>query len=250
MDKKHLLLILVFSFIPFVFHLLTVVPVGTDSSFFYLFSCGNEKIPASVDIPFLSKTFFELLPCNLILFKGVSLIALVVSSIIVAKMGELFNKKHGWTAGVLVFLSTAWLHFHVQVEDDLLGYPIVFLANYFFLRGQLEKNNSLKLLAVALVLFTGIFVWKGALLYLVAYSFFFVFALIALVGSLLYIGFGAIRGLLGNRLIGENLNVFDLFLSPNSGVSQLSFGHGLGFLGIYLYTRKVIAQQIFQQSNC
>ena len=234
-----MLLILLFSFIPFVFHLLTVVPVGTDSSYFYLFSCDNEKIPLTVDIPFLSETFFQLLPCNLFLFKAVSLIALVLSSIIVAKTGELFNKKIGWTAGVLVFLSTAWLHFHVQIEDDLLAYPILFLANYFFLRGQLQKNNSLKVLAVVLVLFTGIFVWKGALLYLIAYSFFFVFALITLVASLLYIGFGAIRGLLGNRLIGENLNAFDLFLSPNSGISQLSFGHGLGFLGIYLYTRKV-----------
>lgn len=239
MNRKHLLLILVFSCIPFVFHLLTVVPIGTDSSFFYLFSCGNDKIPSTVEIPFLSRIFFELLPCNLFLFKAVSLITLVFSSIIVAKMGELFNKKHGWTAGVLVFLSTAWLHFHVQVEDDLLAYPVLFLANYFFLKGQQEKNNSLKVLAVVLVLFTGIFIWKGALLYLVAYSFFFVFALITLVASLLYIGFGAIKGLVGNRIINENLNVFDLFLSPNSGISQLSFGHGLGFLGIYLYTRKV-----------
>ncbi len=239
MERKHLLLILLFGFIPFVFHLLTVVPVGTDSSFFYLFSCSNEVIPSNIDIPFLSRIFFELLPCNLILFKGVSLIALVFSSIIVAKMGELFNKKHGWTAGVLVFLSTAWLHFHVQVEDDLLAYPVLFLANYFFLRGQLQKNNSLKVLAVALVLFVGIFIWKGALLYLAAYSFFFLFALITLVISLLYIGFGAIKGLLGNKLVNENLNVFNLFLSPNSGISQLSFGHGLGFLGIYLYTRKI-----------
>ncbi len=239
MERKHLLLILLFSFLPFVFHLLTVVPVGTDSSFFYLFSCSNEKIPTNIEIPFLSKLFFELLPCNLILFKAVSLIALVFSSIIVAKTGELFNKKLGWTAGVLVFLSTAWLHFHLQVEDDLLAYPILFLANYFFLRGQLVKNNSLKVLAVVLVLFTGIFVWKGALLYLVAYSFFFVFALITLVGSLLYIGFGAIKGLVGNKIINENLDVFNLFLSPNSGISQLSFGHGLGFAGIYLYTRKI-----------
>ncbi len=78
------------------------------------------------------------------MFKAVSLMALVLSSIIVAKMGELFNKKHGWTAGVLVFLSTAWLHFHVQVEDDLLGYPIVFLANYFFLRGLLAKAHQVQ----------------------------------------------------------------------------------------------------------
>ena len=232
-------MLLVFSFLPFFFHVLTVVPVGTDSSFFYLFSCGNEKIPTTVDIPFLSRIFFELLPCNLILFKGISLIVLFFSSVIVAKTGELFNKKHGWTAGALVFLSTAWLHFHVQVEDDLLAYPILFLANYFFLKGQLDKDNKLKIIAVALVLFVGIFVWKGALLYLAAYSLFFVFALITLVASLLYIGFGAIKGLLGNDIISENLNVFSLFVSPNSGISQLSFGHGLGFLGIYLYTRRI-----------
>ncbi len=239
MNRNHLLLILLFSAIPIFFHFLTVVPVGTDSSFFYLFSCSNQNIPTTVDIPIFSRLFFEFLPCNLFLFKGISLIVLFLSSLIVAKTGELFDKKYGWTAGVLVFLSTAWIHFHLQVEDDILAYPILFLANYFFLRGQLYKNNSLKVLAVVLVLFVGIFIWKGALLYLVSYSFFFLIALIALVGSFLYIGFGAIKGLAGNTLISENLNVVNLFLSPNSGISQLSFGHGLGFLGIYLYTRKI-----------
>ncbi len=239
MERKHVLLILLFSALPFVFHILTVVPLGTDSSFFYLLSCSDQNIPTNIEIPFLSKAFFELLPCNLVLFKGISLIVLFFSSIIVAKTGELYNKELGWIAGVLVFLSTAWLHFHVQVEDDLLAYPILFLANYFFLKGQLDKNNKLKILAVVLVLFVGISIWKGALLYLVAYSFFSVFALILLVFSLLYIGFGAIRGLLGNTIVNENLDAFSLFLSPNSGISQLSFGHGLGFAGIYLYTRKI-----------
>ncbi len=240
MKRKHLLLILLFSFLPFVFHVLTPVPIGGDAPFFFLFSCSAPNIPTTVAIPFLSEMFFNILPCNQVLFKLVSSIMLFASSVIVAKTGELFDKENGWLAGVLVFASIAWIHFHIQIEDDILGYPILFLANYFFLKGQLDKNNSLKVIAIVLVLFVGGFIWKGALLYLVAYSFFFLLAFITLIGSLLYIGFGSLKGLfVGNRLINENLNFFDLFLSPNSGIGQLGFGHGIGLVGLYIYTRRI-----------
>jgi len=231
LNLKQILIIAFFSFIPFLFHVLHPVVLGTDAVFFYLFSCQAQNIP-SVPIQPIAKLFFEALPCNLLAFKFVSSIFLFASSLIVAKIGELFDKKYGWLAGLFVFFSTAWLGFHIQIEDDLLGYPILFGAVYFFLKGIKGNSEISKALAVALVLFTGIFVWKGALLYLVAFSLFWLPALIILFFSLFYIGFGSIGALLGNDLIQENMN---FVLASLAGAGTLGLGHGMGLVGLYIY---------------
>lgn len=232
LNRKHILIIAFFAFIPFFFYLFFPTLLGADSFYFYVVSCDGAS---GGDIPLLSRIFFDLMPCNLTAFKYLSFFVLLVSSLIVAKTGELFNKQFGWTAGVFVFISIAWVHFHVQIEDDLLAYPVLFLANYFFLKGQLNKDNGRKLFAVVLVVFTGALIWKGALLYLVAYTFFFVTSLVILYASLYYIGFGAMHALLGNDLIQENMNAF---LLSTLGPRTLGLGHGLGLIGLYLFTRR------------
>ena len=183
----------------------------------------------------MSEWFFKLLPCDLFVFKAVSFVAMFISAIIIGKTGELFDKKHGWMAGILVFISISFTHSFLQVEDDLLGYPVLFLANYFFLKSGFNKSNYLKALAVALVLITGALLWKGALLYLVVYSFFFVLGIIVLYSVLYYIGFGAMHALLGNNLIQENVNGFLSLLQPGT----LGFGHGIGLLGMYILNRRI-----------
>lgn len=232
MQKKQVLLIAFFSFIPFLFHVLHPLVLGTDAVFFYLFSCGASNIP-QVPIQPLAKLLFEALPCNLIVFKFVSSIFLFASSLIVAKIGELFDKKYGWLAGVFVFFSIAWLGFHIQIEDDLLGYPILFGSVYFFLKGMRDNDRFSKALAVALVLFVGAFVWKGALLYLAAFSFFWLPSLIILLFVLFYIGFGSIGALFGNSLIQENMDFVKTFLFAGAG--SIGLGHGMGLVGVYIY---------------
>lgn len=236
MKAIYVLIIGLLSLIPFFFHALTITPMGTDAVYFYLFSCQAPNIPTNIEIPFLSKLFFESLPCDLLSFKFVSSLFLFVSALVVAKIGELFDKEYGWLAGVFVFISTAWLNFHIQIEDDILGFPLLFMATYFFLIGQMEnKGNKWKAISIALVLFTGAFVWKGALLYLVAFSFFWVPALITLFGVFFIIGFGSLDQLVGKNMVAENMNVllYTLF-----GTGTLGLGHGMGLVGLYFYRQR------------
>jgi len=228
-EGKHYAWIGLFSLIVFMFHVVHPFMVGTDSYYVYAFSCEQEVNPDGLQ--FLARLFFEYYPCDLLAYKFLSAIVLFVSSVIVAKTGELFDKKNGWLAGLLVFVSIAWVHWHIQIEDDLLGYPVLFLANYFMLKGSLNKSNLWRLIAIALVLFTGALIWKGALLYLAIYSFFFLIALITLFGVLYYIGFGAMHALIGNPYILENWHGLS-FRTPG-------LGHGVGLLGLYLFTRKI-----------
>ncbi len=220
---------------PFVAYLFFPTFLGADSFYFYVFSCGQANIPV-IDIPILSRLVFELMPCNMFAFKFLFFIAIFVSTIIVGKMGELFDKEHGWLAGVFVFLSIAWVHTFVQIEDDILAMPFLLIANYWFLKAGIDKSNGHEIAAVALVVITGALLWKGALLYLVVYTFFSTLSIIVLYASLFYIGFGAIKGLLGNDLVQENLNGFLLSLL---GARTLGFGHGFGLLGMYLLTKRV-----------
>lgn len=236
MRLNQFFIIAFLSFTPFFFHVLHPLVLGTDAVFFYLFSCGATNIP-QVPIQPLAKLFFEALPCDLTVFKFVSSIFLFASSLIVAKIGELFDKNYGWLAGVFVFFSIAWLGFHIQIEDDLLGYPILFGALYFFLKGLYgDGGNRSKAISVALIIFTGAFVWKGALLYLVIFSLFWFPALIILLVVLAFIGFGAIGALFGNDLIQENMNFVLGFLA---GAGTIGLGHGLGLIGLYIYRKKV-----------
>ena len=223
------------SLMPFVAYLLFPTLLSADSFYFYSFSCGQDNIP-TINIPLFSEAFFKGLPCDLFAFKSIFFVVLFISSIIVAKTGELYDKTYGWLAGVFVFISIAWVHGHVGIEDDLLGFPVLFLANYLFLKSGIEKSSRGKVLAAALVVFTGALLWKGALLYLVVYTFFSVLAIIILYTSFFYIGFGAIKGLLGNDFSQENMNAFFLSLL---GSKTLGFGHGIGLLGMYILTKRI-----------
>lgn len=236
MNKKHLLVLGLLSLIPFLVYAFGIETlIGADSFYFFALSCGQENIP-EIGIPILSRILFELMPCSLFAFKALFFVVLFVSTIIISKTGELFDKEHGWLAGVFVFISIAWVHGFVGIEDDILGYPVLFLANYFFLKAGIEKSNRGKVLAVALVILTGTLLWKGALLYLVVYTFFSTFSLVILYASLFYIGFGSMNALLGNDLVQENANAFLLSLL---GSRTLGFGHGIGLLGMYVLTRRL-----------
>lgn len=220
---------------PFVAYLFFPTFLGADTFYFYVFSCGQENIP-NIDTPIVSKLFFQLMPCSILAFKLLFFVAIFASTIIVGKTGELFDKKNGWMAGVFVFISIAWIHTFVQIEDDILGIPFLLIANYWFLKAGIDKSNGHEIAAVALVVLTGALLWKGALLYLVVYTFFSTLSIIILYASLFYIGFGAIKGLVGNTLVQENLNGF--FLSM-LGARTLGFGHGFGLLGMYLLTKRI-----------
>ncbi len=235
MKLKHIAIMALLSLMPVIGSFIFPTLIGSDSFYFYVFSCGREGLLTD-QIPIVSKLFFELLPCNIFLFKSISFFAIFASAIIVGKIGELYNQKDGWLAGILVFISIAFVHGLIIIEDDILGIPFLFAANYFFLKGIREKQNSSKVFAVLLTIFVGALLWKGALLYLVAFTFFSVFGIIVLYVSLYYIGFGSMHALLGNDLIQENANALLLsFL----GSKTIGLGHGIGLLGLYVLNRRV-----------
>ncbi len=218
---KRILLILIFSLIFLLFYLAFPYLIGGDVYYFYGISC--DYITNVSEVPILSLIFFQNFPCSHIGFKLLSFIMILISSLIVAKTGGLFDKKYGWMAGLFVFSSVSWIQFFVQIEDDILGFPILLTANYFFLKGQIEKNNGWKLLSIALILFTGLFVWRGAYVFLVAYSFFFIIALILFIISFAFIGFGAISQFLPGRIVIEN----------NPAILTLGLGHGGAIFGVF-----------------
>lgn len=228
MNKAQVLIIAIFAAIPFIaFLLFPNGLVGTDPFYFYAMSCNNVEPNSTIQL--IAGGFFQIFPCDLTLFKSLFFILILLSSIVVAKTGELFNKDYGWLAGVLIFLSSQWTNQHMRIEDDVLAYPILFFANYLFIRGELEKSNTFRLMGVALVLFTGLFIWKGALLYLLAYSLFWLIPFIISLAILIYIGFGALNQFLPNIKVSENVVAI--------GLGFLGFGHGLLIIGLYALTR-------------
>jgi hypothetical protein len=153
---------------------------GADGYYFGNYVCGLTK---DIETDVLAKAFFSILPCNEIVLKGLLFVIFFACLLILVAASELFNKKNGWLAGYFFFLQTQWIHPFMELENDVLAFPFLFLSIYLFCRGIVEKNQAWKVLALVSIIIAAGF-WKGAIFYLVAYSLTFLPALLLFLAGL------------------------------------------------------------------
>ena len=182
--QKSYLILLIIPLIFLAVYLLTPTINGTDSYYFINHICFSTEI----DAPILSNLIFSLLSCDFTAFKLLLFASLLFCVLIIAFTGRLFSQKYGFLAGFFAFAGTNLpLGILNTFEDDILAYPILFLAQYFFIKGLIKNNLKDKLVGIALVLISLLF-WKGSIIYLIPMGLTSLIAFIPLMGTLVVLG--------------------------------------------------------------
>lgn len=158
MKQIHYLILFVISLVPAFFLFQRTSIIGADSYYFFNAICS---ITPNLNAPYFSQIFMQFLPCNIYAIFFINWLAIFLCSIIVAKIGELFH-KNGWLAGIFIYLCPYFVLELVKFEDDLLAFPILFLALYFWLKK--DRIKALVLVGLAFLF------WQGAVIYLLPFS--------------------------------------------------------------------------------
>jgi len=216
--KTKLKYIAVFAIISFVcflaFSILRQVPFGNDTYAFVQISCTGGNALLGTRMP-LAIPFFQLLPCNYLVWNALCAFVMWLVMIVVGLIGEQFNAKHGWLAGLAMFGNALFLSQSFAIEDVLLATPFVFLSFYFAIRLAKERKWFwfIGMLASFLI---ALGFWKGSALFLPVIAFLtagtlsFVIAIafvLLLSGTYLFLG---ILGFFNGQLVQENLSGFGL----------------------------------------
>jgi len=168
MNKKQFLILFLISFIPFSFYFLRWDLQGHDSYYYANFVCKSDYPVFQQD--FVEEGLFSLMPCDFFLIKVILFVLFFVSVITIAKLGELFNERNGWKAGVFaVGLAPLLLWEFLKFENDQFAFPLLFIATYFFFKYKLTDDRK-PLYWCILFLFLGGLIWKGAIFYLIAFA--------------------------------------------------------------------------------
>lgn len=206
--------------IVWLFTLFLPFPLGADSIYFFGLTC-DWSFTHNVDLPLFAKDFFNTFPCNLFVFKLMPLLFGFVLIYIIVKSAELISRDYGFLSGYSVFFIPVFVGGLFQFEDDLLALPYLFLSNYFFLKKQ-------KLLGFFLIVFTSIFFWKGAFVYVLAYSFFYWPFLVIVLFFILFNGFDTFLG---------GLFPFSGVMDEQIGLALLNLN--LGWFGIFILFERI-----------
>lgn len=190
-----------------------------DSYYFLNYVCEKR---GTINAPPLSKFILDLLPCEINTAKLLLFVLFFANTIIIAHLGKLFNRKYGWMAAILCFLSFVWIGDALKFEDDQFSYPILFLAAYFFLKGAIEKRKRYQALGLGLV-FIGGLTWKGAILYLFGFGLSFWPATILSIISLVLVGNKVIGAIMPNLNVRENMPLVGLGLPMFLVIGYIDF---------------------------
>jgi hypothetical protein len=222
LKQKKILLIYTILLLPFFAYFIRPDLLGADGYAFFNYVCKG----LSLDAPQTALLFFSEMPCSFFAAKLFLFGQITTALFAIYLIARLFDKQNAWKAPALALgLMNILLFDFMKFEDDQLAYPLLFFALYFFLRGKKEKTQKRRaflwqLGAIALTLLTAT-IWKGSLLYLLAFGLTFWPATIL---AYLVIGWlvpGALGAFLPNTIVQEN--------KPLVGWLSLKFGL-LGYL--------------------
>jgi len=141
---------------------------GADCYAFLNHICQGKELPENT--PAGSILLFSILPCNIIALKLLLFGMLFAGTLIISKMGSLFDRERGWVAGFLVFLAPGWIGESLKLEDDIFGFIFLLAATYFMMRGIKNNEWKSKTLGFGLILGSLLF-WQGGVLYLFGFAF-------------------------------------------------------------------------------
>jgi hypothetical protein len=182
LEFKHYYLFFIISVIIFCVYATTrETTVDADTPAFLMLSCQGSN--PQLNTQPLTPLFFSLLPCNMLAFKLVACIILLACTLILAKTGELIDKKNGWLAGLFAYINMLWIPDLLKLEEQSLAYPLMFASSYFLIKYIFseEKHSMLNknLLASAALLGCTALFWRGAYIYIFLLASYWIIAAIA-----------------------------------------------------------------------
>jgi len=205
-EKWQYILIAVFWLLLFTPFILRDGLTGYDSYAFVNATCQEtyEHDPAKPNTAF-ANVLFEILPCNMLVFKLLLLLLGLSSLLICCKTGELLDSTHGWLAGVFLFLSPLFVQHFVKFENDQFGTPFIFASFYFLLKAKLSRKNYYRNLGTAFILLIiAALFWNSAGLVIIGASLEFVVIFFASLPIIYYYGKNLFESVASNPVILEN----------------------------------------------
>ncbi|HUW07352.1 MAG TPA: hypothetical protein VMW01_13965, partial [Williamwhitmania sp.] len=153
--------------LPFLFYLARPNLEGADSYYYLNQVCGNNPVWTEGVVQTI---LFSGISCSQFNTKLILLFCFGVSVFAIALLGELFDEKEGWLAGVFaVGLGPLLFWEFIKFENDQLAYPFLFFAVYFFFAWKIEKKWE-QLVASALLMVLAGLIWGGSFYWLVGLS--------------------------------------------------------------------------------
>lgn len=207
---NKVLTIFLLCLIPFVFYSSVDLLIDGDSYFYLNQVCTGEFVFQQLSVfPFWIYFF----PCS-ILFVKIYLFLIYFSSVlVVSKIGEEYDKEHGWLVGLTWFGFTFAIIEFWKFENDGIGYLLGLLGFLWLIRG---KTKGLVLSVIYFIL-SGLF-WNGVVYWLFFSAPFF------------YLGYGV--SILFPIVLSES---FWWFLFPNPLISEHQSWVVLAWIGVALF---------------
>ena len=208
MSPKHFLVVVAFCLTFFALTFWSSFPYGYDS-FYYLNVVCNSAPFVVGELP-LTVALFSLLPCNMLVIKGLLFLCCLSACLSASLLGEHFVKDKGWLAGVFVFASFLWLQQFWAFENEAFAFALLFPAAWLFYSGGYGK----KAIAVFLSILACGF-WLGSSLMLAVFALSNIFSAIPL---------GFIVGFYLKAIIDQ--------LAPTQSLQETAPGFGLFYQGL------------------
>lgn len=133
-----------------------------DSYHFLSVACNAEWKDRF--IPWTEYLFLEFLPCAEWAFKLWTIGVFAVFLFLAVKVGELFDRAHGWIFALTLFFGNSLMGLLARTENDNLGYLFVLASFYLVLSFCLRGGWGKLVGAVGLVVLGGFF-WRGVWLW-------------------------------------------------------------------------------------
>jgi len=167
MNRKQLLTLLAVIILPFLFYLARPNLEGADSYYYLNQVCGNNPVWTEGVVQTI---LFSGISCSQFNTKLILLFCFGVSVFAIALLGELFDEKEGWLAGVFaVGLGPLLFWEFIKFENDQFAYPFLFFAVYFFFAWKIEKKWEQLAISALLMVLAGL-IWGGSFYWLVGLS--------------------------------------------------------------------------------
>jgi len=203
---------------------------GADTYYFINHICYDSQI----DSPILSDWIFGVLPCHTPTLKIFQIFLYILSIIPIYLIGKMYEKKLELPKYISLFLIFASLSLSFamlgNLEDDQLAFPLLFWAQYFYIKyihnkGENFVTNLYRLGIPISLIFISFFLWKGTLLYIGVFFLLSRYTIMLLI-PMIFIFWKYIGRLIPNFDVLENLPIIGIFYL------------NLNILGIYLFFTK------------
>jgi hypothetical protein len=203
MNFLQTMLLFVLVGLPFLIYVNQFALWDTDSYFYLLKTCGNDSY-WNFDFEPVQENLFSFIPCDIFLIKIILFLLCFVCAFLVSKMGELFDEKNGWLAGLFcVLFSWVFVFEFFKFENDVFSIPPLFVGLWFLIAGKKDTSLTFKINSLFFFGLAGL-VWKGAILYLLILGFSFWPALLLSIGIIFFVGFDSLTVFLPNPIVKES----------------------------------------------